>query len=198
MDLAKHVAAHFLDSAELKRRVALELSDVIVQAAEMMTQCFLNNGKLLVCGNGGSASDAMHMAGELVGRLERERPGLPVIALSADSSVMTALGNDYDYEQVFSKQVTAFGNPGDVLLVLTTSGNSPNVLAAVAQAHERDMQVIALSGKNGGELAHVLKPNDIEIRIPHNRTMRIQEAHITAIHALCDLVDIALLGEPNA
>jgi D-sedoheptulose 7-phosphate isomerase len=196
MDLIKHVAAHFTDSAELKKRVAVELAEPIVKAGETLTQCFLNNGKVLACGNGGSASDAMHFAGEMVGRLERERPGLPAIALSADSSVMTALGNDYDYEQVFAKQVMAFGNPGDVLLALTTSGNSPNVLAAVAAAHERDMTVIALSGKNGGELAHLLKPGDVELRVPHNRTMRIQEIHITMIHAMCDLVDIALLGEP--
>src|SRR3990172_7680834 len=156
MDLVARVSQHFADSAQLKQKSAELLAAPIAQAAELMVKCLLANGKILVCGNGGSAADSQHFAAELLGRFERERPGLAAIALTTDTSALTAIANDYDYEQVFSKQVPALGQAGDVLLAISTSGNSKNVIAAMHAAHERDMQVIALTGKSGGKIAGFL------------------------------------------
>ena len=150
---------------------------------------------MLACGNGGSAGDAQHFAAELVGRFERERPGLPAISLATDTSILTAVGNDYCYQQVFSKQVQALGQPGDVLLAISTSGNSGNVIAAIEAAHEKDMAVIALTGKGGGRIGAMLSDRDMHICVPHDRTARIQEVHLLVIHCLCDATDVSLLGE---
>jgi D-sedoheptulose 7-phosphate isomerase len=150
---------------------------------------------VLACGNGGSAADAQHFAAEFVGRFERERPELGAIALTTDSSIITAIANDYSYEQIFSKQVRALGQSGDVLLAITTSGSSPNVLAAIQAAHERDMTVVALTGKGGGKMSQTLRETDVHICVPHDRTARIQEVHLLAIHCICDGVDAQLLGD---
>jgi D-sedoheptulose 7-phosphate isomerase len=159
-----------------------------------MAQSLLNDGKLLSCGNGGSAADAQHFSGELLGRFERERPGLPAIALTTDSSTITAIANDYQYADIFAKQVSALGQSGDVLLAISTSGNSENVLRAIAAAHSRGLKVVALTGRDGGAIARSLNPEDIEVRVPADRTCRIQEVHLLVIHCLCDLIDDAILG----
>jgi D-sedoheptulose 7-phosphate isomerase len=154
----------------------------------------MSNGKILSCGNGGSAGDAQHFSAEMLNRFEMERPGLPALALSTDTSTLTSIANDYSFEQVFSKQVRALGQPGDVLLAISTSGNSPNVVEAVSAAHERSMFVVALSGRDGGRVAPLLAADDIEIRVPAESTARIQEVHLLAIHCICDLIDRELLG----
>ena len=150
---------------------------------------------MLACGNGGSAADAQHFAAEFVGRFERERPELGAIALTTDSSILTAIANDYSYEQIFAKQVRALGQSGDVLLAITTSGSSPNVLAAIEAAHERDMTVVALTGRGGGKMNQALRETDVHICVPHERTARIQEVHLLTIHCICDGVDAQLLGD---
>jgi D-sedoheptulose 7-phosphate isomerase len=160
-----------------------------------MTECLLADGKILACGNGGSAADAQHFAAELVGRFERERPELPALSLATDTSLLTAVANDYSYEQVFAKQVRALGARGDILLAISTSGNSPNVAAAVDAAHQREMRVVALTGKGGGRVGELLRGDDVHLCVPHARTMRIQEVHLLAIHCLCDLIDATLLGD---
>ena len=195
MDLTPRIRQHFHDSAELKQRAADELAPLIARAATVVTECLLADGKVLACGNGGSAADAQHFAAELVGRFERERPELPAISLATDTSLLTAIANDYAFEQVFAKQVRALGGHGDVLLAISTSGNSANVAAAVAAAHERDMRVVALTGRGGGEIGRMLKDEDVHICVPHERTARIQEVHLLAIHCLCDAIDNTLLGE---
>ena len=195
MDLAARMRAHFIASSETKRAAATVLDAPLAAAVEAMTSALMNGGKILACGNGGSAGDAQHFAAELVGRFERERPGLAAIALTTDSSILTAVANDYDFSQVFVKQVQALGQPGDVLLAISTSGNSGNVLAAIEAAQARELRVIALTGKNGGKIAQLLGANDIEIRVPAERTARIQEVHLLAIHCLCDGIDCSLLGE---
>ena len=153
---------------------------------------------MLACGNGGSAADAQHFAAEFVGRFERERPELGAIALTTDTSIITAIANDYSYEQIFAKQVRALGQSGDVLLAITTSGSSPNVLAAIQAAHERDMTVVALTGKGGGKMTQALRETDVHICVPHDRTARIQEVHLLAIHCICDGVDTQLLGDSES
>ena len=195
MDLIPRIQRHFDDSAQLKRESAAVLAPAIARAAGLMTECLLADGKILACGNGGSASDAQHFAAELVGRFERERPELPALSLATDTSLLTAVANDYAFEQVFAKQLRALGARGDVLLAITTSGNSANVLAAVEAAFERDMRVVALTGKGGGQLGALLRPDDVHICVPHERTARIQEVHLLAIHCLCDAIDSTLLGE---
>jgi D-sedoheptulose 7-phosphate isomerase len=191
----QRIEAHFNESAELKIRAAGELAGPISQAVELMFSALSNGNKILACGNGGSAADSQHFAAELVGRFERERLSLPALALTTDSSILTAVGNDYSFQEIFSKQVQAFGQSGDVLLALSTSGNSPNVLAAVDAALERDMRVVALTGKGGGALAKRLSDADVHICVPHDRTARIQEVHLLTIHCLCDGIDVALFGE---
>jgi len=193
--LEQRIQQQFFDSADLKYAAAEILSRPIADAVSAVVGCITGGGKVLACGNGGSASDAQHFAAEFVGRFERERPGLSALALTVDSSILTAVGNDYDFNQIFSKQVQALGQPGDVLLAITTSGNSANVLAAVEAAHSKEMTVIALTGRGGGKMNQQLSETDVHICVPHERTARIQEVHILAIHCLCDAVDLQLLGE---
>ena len=192
--LEQRIQQHFFDSADLKYAAAEILVKPIADAVGTLLGCITAGGKVLTCGNGGSAGDAQHFAAEFVGRFERERPGLAAISLSTDTSILTAVANDYDFNQVFSKQVQAIGAPGDVLLAITTSGNSANVLAAVAAAHAKEMSVIALTGRNGGKMRELLTETDVHICVPHERTARIQEVHLLVIHCLCDAVDLQLLG----
>ena len=194
MELIERVNGHFLESMAAKQLAMEVLPDTIAQAAESMVACLMNEGKILACGNGGSAADAQHFAAEMVGRFEKERPGLAALSLATDTSALTAIGNDYDFERVFSKQVRALGQDGDLLLALSTSGNSLNVIEAIHAAHERQMGVIALTGRDGGQIADLMTADDILINVPVERTARIQEVHITIIHALCDAVDYMLLG----
>ncbi|EGV34936.1 phosphoheptose isomerase [Neisseria weaveri] len=191
--LQERVAAHFAQSIEAKQQAAELLSEPTAQAAELMLSCLMNDGKILACGNGGSAADAQHFAAEMTGRFERERMELAAIALTTDSSALTAIGNDYGFDHVFSKQVRALGRSGDILIGISTSGNSANIIEAIKAAHERDMQVIALTGRDGGKIAAMLKDTDILLNVPHPRTARIQEIHILLIHALCDSIDSMLL-----
>jgi D-sedoheptulose 7-phosphate isomerase len=194
----QRILAHFQESAELKMKSATLLAQPISQAIELMFNALSNGNKILACGNGGSAGDAQHFAAELVGRFERERFPLPAIALTTDTSIITAVGNDYSFNEIFSKQVQAFGQAGDILLAISTSGNSANVLAAVEAALEREMRIVALTGKDGGKLAQMLTDADVHINVPHTRTARIQEVHLVAIHSICDGLDVALFGEEDA
>jgi D-sedoheptulose 7-phosphate isomerase len=195
MDTTRRIRAHFAESAQLKLAAADELAPHIARAAALMTDSLLASGKILACGNGGSASDAQHFAAEMVGRFERERPELPAISLATDTSILTALANDYDFAQVFAKQVRALGDAGDVLLAISTSGNSGNVVAAVDAAHERGMRVVALTGKGGGRLGELVTADDVHLCVPHAVTARIQEVHLLTIHCLCDAIDASLLGD---
>ena len=194
----QRILAHFQESADLKLKSAAALSQPISQAIELMFGALSNGNKILACGNGGSAADCQHFAAELVGRFERERFPLPAIALTCDTSILTAVGNDYSFREIFSKQVQAFGQAGDILLAISTSGNSANVLAAVEAALEREMRVVALTGKDGGKLGKLLTEADVHINVQHARTARIQEVHLVAIHSICDGLDVALFGEEDA
>lgn len=193
--LEQRIQQQFFDSADLKYAAAEILSKPIADAVSAVVGCITAGGKVMACGNGGSASDAQHFAAEFVGRFERERPGLAAIALTTDTSILTAIGNDYDFNSIYSKQVQALGAPGDVLVAITTSGNSANVLAAVQAARAKEMTVIALTGRGGGKLRELLTETDVHICVPHERTARIQEVHILALHCICDAVDLQLLGE---
>ena len=195
MDSINRIRQHFADSAQLKFDAVDALAPAVARAAALMTECLLADGKILACGNGGSAADAQHFSAEFVGRYERERPELAAIALTTDSSIITAIANDYDFNAIFSRQVRALGQPGDVLLAISTSGNSGNVLAAIEAAHEREMVVVGLSGRGGGKMSHALRDTDVHICVPHERTARIQEVHILALHCICDAVDAQLLGD---
>ncbi len=194
MDLISRISEHFSESAHLKLQSMDALATPIAAAVQSMVQCLQADGKILSCGNGGSAADAQHFSAELLNRFEVERPGLAAMALSTDTSTLTSIANDYDYNQVFSKQVRALGRAGDVLLAISTSGNSPNVVAAVAAAHECDMRVIALTGRNGGKIGELMRPDDVHICVPATNTARIQEVHLLSIHCLCDGIDCLLLG----
>ena len=196
--LEQRIEQHFIDSADLKYQSAQVLSKPIAAAVQAILASVTSGGKVLACGNGGSAADAQHFAAEFVGRYERERPELAAIALTTDSSILTAIANDYDFNVIFSKQVRAFGSQGDVLLALSTSGNSGNVLAAIEAAHERDMTVVALTGKSGGKITLALRETDVHICVPHDRTARIQEVHLLVLHCICDGVDAQLLGDQNS
>ncbi|HFA6415834.1 TPA: phosphoheptose isomerase [Neisseria gonorrhoeae] len=191
--LQERVAAHFAESIRAKQEAEKILVEPTVQAAELMLQCLMNDGKILACGNGGSAADAQHFAAEMTGRFEKERMELAAVALTTDTSALTAIGNDYGFDHVFSKQVRALGRAGDVLVGISTSGNSANVIEAVKATHERDMHVIALTGRDGGKIAAMLKDTDVLLNVPHPRTARIQENHILLIHAICDCIDSVLL-----
>jgi len=193
--LEQRIQQQFFDSADLKYASAEVLSKPIADAVSALVGCITGGGKVLSCGNGGSASDAQHFAAEFVGRFERERPGLAAIALTTDTSILTAIGNDYDFASIFSKQVQALGAPGDVLLAISTSGNSTNVVAAVEAAHAKEMTVIALTGHKGGRIRELLTETDVMVCVPHDRTARIQEVHLLVLHCLCDAVDLQLLGE---
>ena len=195
--LEQRIQQQFFDSADLKYASAEVLSRPIVEAVNALVGCITSGGKVLACGNGGSAADAQHFAAEFIGRFERERPGLAAISLTVDTSILTAVGNDYGFDVVYAKQVQALGAPGDVLLAISTSGDSANVLAAVDAAHEKDMTVIALAGRNGGKLRELLQDTDVMICVPHERTARIQEVHLRVLHCLCDAVDQQLLGEQD-
>jgi D-sedoheptulose 7-phosphate isomerase len=195
MDPVERIRTQFAESARLKQDAAAALAPAIARAAAMLTECLLADGKVLACGNGGSAADAQHFAAEMVGRFERERPGLPAISLVTDTSILTAVANDYAFEQVFAKQVRALGAKGDVLLAISTSGNSGNVIAAIDAARDREMRVVALTGRGGGRIGGMLREGDVHLCVPHERTARIQEVHLLAIHCLCDALDNALLGD---
>ncbi|POR56379.1 phosphoheptose isomerase [Paraburkholderia eburnea] len=191
----ERIQQHFRDSAATQLAAMETLAVPIAAAVDTMFAALANGNKILACGNGGSAADAQHFAAELIGRFERDRPGLPALALTTDASVLTAVSNDYAYDQVFARQVRALGQPGDVLLAITTSGNSANVLAAIAEAHEREMIVIALTGKGGGAVNDTLADTDIHLSVPSERTARVQEVHLLTIHCLCDGIDAMLMGE---
>ncbi|MEJ2691470.1 MAG: phosphoheptose isomerase [Candidatus Thiodiazotropha sp.] len=194
MENQTRIQALFNQSIQTKIEALPLLSQPISDAADLIVSRLLEGNKVLSCGNGGSAGDAQHFSSEMLNRFERERPGLPAIALTTDSSTVTSIANDYDYSLIFSRQVEALGQPQDVLLAISTSGNSSNVNYAVQAAHEREMKVVALTGRNGGELGKLLAPDDVELRVPSDVTARIQETHLLIIHCLCDLVDQHLLG----
>jgi D-sedoheptulose 7-phosphate isomerase len=191
--LEQRIEQHFIDSADLKYQSAQVLSKPIAAAIQAMLACVTSGGKVLACGNGGSAADAQHFSAEFVGRFERERPELGAIALTTDTSIITAIAN-----VIFSRQVRALGQPGDVLLAISTSGNSANVLAAIEAAHQREMVVVGLSGRGGGKMAQVLRDTDVHICVPHERTARVQEVHILALHCICDGVDAQLMGDQES
>jgi D-sedoheptulose 7-phosphate isomerase len=195
MDLTAHLRQHFEEGIELRRRMAQTMPAEIVRAGEALAAAMKAGRKALACGNGGSAADSQHFAAEMVGRFERERPGMPAIALTTDTSALTAIANDYDFDRVFSKQVEALGNPGDVLLAISTSGNSKNVVEAIKAAQAKELVVIALTGRDGGAMAKMLRANDFHLNVAHPRTMRVQEIHLLVIHCLCEVVDNVIHGE---
>jgi DnaA initiator-associating protein len=188
----QRIEQHFQDSIEAKQAAKDALPAPVLDAAEKMVACLKAGGKILTCGNGGSAGDAQHFSSELLNRYERDRPPLAAVALTTDSSTLTSIANDFSYEEVFSKQVFALGKPGDILLAVSTSGNSPNVVAAIHEAHKQGMIVVAMTGKDGGAMAGLYQGDDVEIRVPSNVTARIQEVHLVVIHALCDHIDETL------
>ncbi len=194
MPLLDRITGHFQDSAQIHLNAADVLAPAIEQAARHMVHCLAQGGKILACGNGGSAADAQHFASKMINRFEQERPGLAAITLTADTSTLTSIANDYAYDQVFARQVKALGQPGDILLAISTSGNSHNVLQAVSAAHSRSMPVIALTGRSGGGLAEQMQDDDVFLCVPAESTARIQEVHLLIIHCLCDAVDSVLLG----
>ena len=191
--MQKRVEDHFAESVEVKRAAQVLAPDIVL-AGQLITRSLLQDGKVMSCGNGGSAGDAQHFSSEFLNRFELERPGLPAIALTTDSSTLTSIANDYAYQEIFAKQVRALGQPGDVLLAISTSGNSDNVVRAIDAAHERGVLVVAMTGRDGGQVAKALTEGDIELRVPAERTCRIQEVHLLLIHCLCDIVDQELLG----
>lgn len=191
------VRQHFAESIRVKQEASDILAPAITQAAELIAQRLIQGHKVLSCGNGGSAGDAQHFSSEMLNRFERERPGLPAVALTTDSSTLTSIANDYHYDEIFAKQIRALGQPGDVLLAISTSGNSTNVERAVEAGHDREMTTVALTGRDGGAIAAGLWEADIEIRVPANSTARIQEVHLLAIHCLCDLIDLHLFGQES-
>ncbi len=195
MDPVQRVKENFSESIQIKTEAAELLAPVIAAAADAMTACLLAEHKILSCGNGGSAADAQHFSSEMLNRFEMERPGLPAIALTTDTSTITSIANDYQYAEIFSKQIRALGQAGDILLAFSTSGESHNIIHAIDAAHDRDMSVVALTGREGGQIADMMKQNDFELRVPSWSTARIQEVHIMIIHSLCDLIDRHLLGQ---
>ena len=197
MDPIERIRSIFDESIAVKQRCREELPRLIADAAACIADALMNSGKVLSCGNGGSAGDAQHFSSEMLNRFERERPGLPAIALTTDASTVTSIANDYQFADIFARQIRALGNPGDVLLAFSTSGNSHNILNALDAAHERDMRVILASGKDGGQAALSLQEGDLELRVPSFSTARVQESHLAVIHCLCDLVDGHLLGQES-
>ena len=194
MDLISRISENFSESAHLKLQSMDALAGPIAEAAERMVHCLKRDGKILACGNGGSAADCQHFSAELLNRFEMERPSLAAISLTTDTSTITSIANDFDYEQIFSKQVRGLGRAGDVLLAISTSGNSRNVIAAIEAAHEAEMTVVALTGRSGGKMAGALAADDIHICVPAESTARIQEVHLLALHCVCDAIDCLLLG----
>lgn len=197
MSLIARITRHFEESAQLKLAAVEGMAGPISDAIDLLVSVLASDRKILACGNGGSAGDAQHFAAELVGRFERERPELAALALTTDSSILTAVANDYSFEEVFARQVRGLGQAGDALLAISTSGNSPNVIAAIHAARERQMHVVALTGKGGGRIAAMLGEGDAHLCVPHDRTARIQEVHLLIIHCLCDGIDAILLGEQD-
>ncbi|HEY9280988.1 MAG TPA: phosphoheptose isomerase [Eoetvoesiella sp.] len=195
MDMTSRMTSHFDDAIDTFKASAQTLAAPLSSAVDLLFSTLANNGKILACGNGGSAADAQHFIAELVGRFERDRLPLAGIALNTDTSILTAVGNDYGFDAIFERQVTALGQPGDVLVAISTSGNSTNVLRSIEAAHDREMSVIAVTGKGGGKTAELLYETDIHLCVPHDRTMRIQEVHILLLHAMCDGIDALLLGD---
>ena len=194
MDLISRISENISESAHLKLQSMDRLAGPIADAAERMVQCLRSDGKILACGNGGSAADCQHFSAELLNRFEMERPSLAAISLTTDTSTLTSIANDYDFEQIFSKQVRGLGHAGDILLAISTSGNSRNVISAIEAAHEADMAVVALTGRDGGKIAELMEANDVHICVPANSTARIQEVHLLALHCICDAIDCLLLG----
>lgn len=194
MSLQDRVINHFSDSIQIKQASMTSLSELITYASQKIVESLVNDKKILACGNGGSAGDAQHFSSEMLNRFERERPALPAIALTTDTMTITSVANDYNFDEVFAKQLRALGQPGDILLVYSTSGNSSNIISAVKTAHDKEITVIALTGKDGGTLASILNESDIEIRVPSESTARIQEVHLLITHCLCDLIDSQLFG----
>jgi D-sedoheptulose 7-phosphate isomerase len=195
MDLAAHLREHFEEGIELRRRMAETMPQELARAGEAMAQALRSGNKILSCGNGGSAADSQHFAAEMVCRFERERPGMPAIALTVDTSALTAIANDYAWERVFARQVEALGRPGDVLLAISTSGNSKNVLEAIRAAQAQGLVVVALTGRDGGPMGRMLGAKDFHLNVAHPRTMRIQEIHLLALHCLCEVIDNLIHGE---
>jgi D-sedoheptulose 7-phosphate isomerase len=197
IDMTTRMVSHFNNAIATLQTSRDALADQLALAVDVLFSALANNAKILACGNGGSAADAQHFVAELVGRFERERLPLAAVALNTDTSILTAVGNDYGYDEVFERQVNALGQPGDALVAISTSGNSPNVVRAVQAAQQREMHVIALTGKDGGVLGELITPHDVHLCVPNDRTMRIQEIHIVLLHALCDGIDALLLGDPE-
>ena len=195
MDRIQRVKNNFLESIQIKTESLEKLAPRSADAAGVMASCLLDNHKIMACGNGGSAADAQHFSSEMLNRFEMERPGLPAIALTTDSSTLTSIANDYQYADIYSKQILALGQKQDILLAISTSGESDNIIHAIDAAHDRNMIVIALTGKDGGQIRDLVNANDIEICVPAKSTARIQEVHIMIIHSLCDLIDLQLLGQ---
>ena len=194
MDLISRISENFSESAHLKLQCMDALAAPIAAGVQAMVRCLQSDGKILACGNGGSAADAQHFSAELLNRFEKERPGLAGLALTTDSSTLTSIANDYDFEQIFSKQVRALGRAGDVLLAISTSGNSKNVIAAIHAAHECSLTVVALTGRDGGAIGELMTAKDVHICVPAQSTARIQEVHLLTLHCLCDAIDCLLLG----
>ncbi|MFW0097622.1 MAG: phosphoheptose isomerase [Coxiella endosymbiont of Haemaphysalis qinghaiensis] len=192
MNLFHRIKHNFNESIQTKITSAEALVNPIAQAGELMSQCLLSNHKILSCGNGGSAADAQHFSSEMLNRFKAERPSLPAIALTTDASTVTSIANDYGYEEIFSRQIKGLGASGDILLAMSTSSRSKNILNAVNAAHQREMNVIVLTGRDGGEIATLLTANDVEIRVPAESTARIQETHLLIIHCLCDIIEYQL------
>jgi len=194
MNHTRRILEQFDEHLDTLQKARNHLPEGIQHAGQMMVDCLLKEHKILCCGNGGSAGDAQHFASEMINRYERERPSLPAMSLATDTNIITAIANDYDYTDVFSKQLRALGQEGDILLAISTSGQSQNVVNAIETAHEKNIPVIALTGKDGGKMGAACQKTDIELRVPSNKTARIQEIHLLILHSLCDLIDNALFG----
>ncbi len=195
MNFQERITRQFTVHSEISQETLLRLGDRIEAAAVRLANCLLNDGKILCCGNGGSAAEAQHLSSELLNRYDRDRPGLPALALTTDTAALTSIANDYQFEEVFAKPIRALGQSSDVLVIYTTSGNSANLLKAASAAHDRDMTLIVLSGRDGGPLAPLLRDSDLELRVPSGSTARVQEMHLLMTHCLCDLIDLQLFGE---
>lgn len=193
-NLIDRIRHNFTESIQTKITTADSILNIIAEASEEIVQSLLEGHKILACGNGGSACDALHFSSEMLNRFKQERPSLPAIALTADMATLTSIGNDYHFSEVFAKQVRALGQEGDVLLAITTSGNSTNVINAIKAAHDKNMSVVALTGYDGGKLVEYLREKDIEIRVPAYETARVQETHLLIIHCICDIIDYRLFG----